>query len=313
MNIYLFHGEDSYSTSQQIKDWTKKFIQKYGRDGLEILEGKKLNPNNLLTDLNSLSFLTEKRLFIIKDFLADAKEEAKKLLNDKLDTINPDNVLIFHESKAADKRTSLYKKLKKIAQEKEFKQLTPEEIIQTLIKEQKISSHIARKLTDYCGTDLQKLTQEIQKLKTYRQNEEIQIQDIENLTTPSIEASIFNLTDNLGRKASTQSLKNLEQLDQSGQDHVQIFFMLVRHFRILIQIKSLSEDGLSESQIQKILNLHPFIIKKGIEQNRLWPMPELKKIYHHFLKIERDFKTGKIQLGENYLLAIEKLILQCST
>ncbi len=313
MNIFLFHGEDSYSSSQQIKDWSNKFLQKYGEDGIEIIDGKKLNLQNLLTDLNSIPFLSEKRLFIVRDFLANAKEETKKLLTEKLETITDANILIFHETKAADKRTALYKKLKKIAQEKEFKQLTPEETQSTLIKEHKISPQIARKLTEYCGNNLHKLTNEIQKLQTFRQTEPIEIKDIEQLCTPSIETSIFNLTDNLGRKNSATSIKILQQLDQSGQDHVQIFFMLVRHFRILIQIKALSEDGMSEQQSQKILNLHPFIIKKSREQNRFWPTETLHKIYKQFLQIERDFKTGKTKLTEKnhkpYLLAIEKLII----
>lgn len=86
--------------------------------------------------------------------------------------------------------------------------------------------------------------------------------------------------------------------------------MLVRHFRILIQINSLE---LSEQQTQKILNLHPFVIKKSREQLRNWTTEKLHQTYKQFLQIEHKFKTGLLRLNEKdqkpYLLAIEKLII----
>lgn len=78
-NIYLFYGENTYGSLQKLRTWQEQFTQKYGGEtNIEIIEGKKIDPAEFDTNLQTMPFLAEKKLIIIKDFLAENKPRAKK-------------------------------------------------------------------------------------------------------------------------------------------------------------------------------------------------------------------------------------------
>ena len=69
-SVFLFHGEDTYSLNQKANFWRDEFIKKHGDTSLEVLDGKTLAPREFSTNLETLPFLSEKRLIIVKDFLS---------------------------------------------------------------------------------------------------------------------------------------------------------------------------------------------------------------------------------------------------
>lgn len=314
-NIFLFHGEDSYSTSEKIKFWRKQFIEKHGEYSFEAIETKDLKPAEFSTNIQSLPFLADKRLVIVKDFLNKGKSEDQKKIANTLDKVPDFCILVFQEEKSADKRTSLYKKLKKIGQVEDFPLLEPQQAASWILKQNKnISYTTANYLAEYCGTNLWKISNELDKLATFCQNQEIKKEHIEKLCTASLTASVFKLTDDLAQKRQRQSLQTFYSLNESGEDPIKIFFMIVRHFRILIQVHSLAKQH-TEPAITKRLKQHPFVIKKSVQQSRNFSSEKLKTIYSKLLEIDKNFKTGVIKTSNNdnkeYCLAIEKLIIDC--
>jgi len=318
-NLFFFHGEDSYSSTQKVQNWKKHFIDKYGDLNLETLEGKKLDTKSFLTNIEAFPFLSEKRLTIIRNLISNGKEDSKKKVAEFLKTKEiPDfSILVFLETSSPDKRTSIYKTLKKQAETEEFKNLEPRELTQLLIKKTDKNTPLsiisANYLIEYCGTNLYKLNNELEKLKSYCHNREIKKSDIEKICTPSLKSSIFKLTEQISKQNIRESIKAFSQLLESGEDPIKIFFMIVRHFRILIQIKDLVEKSVSEKTITTILKQHPFVIKKGVQQSRNFTAKNLQKIYKQLLYIDRDFKTGIIKNyktdNKEYQLAIEKVLI----
>ncbi len=314
-NIFLFHGEDSYSSSEKLKFWRKQFIEKHGEHSFEIIEAKSLKPAEFNTNIQSLPFLADKRLVIVKDFLNKGKTDDQKKIADYLTKIPDFCILAFQEEKNADKRTSLYKKLKKIGKIEEFPILEPQETANWILKQNKnISYTTANYLVEHCGTDLWKISKELDKLSLYCQEKEINQEDIDKLCTASLSSSVFKLTDALAQKRQQQSLKTFHVLTESGEDPIKVFFMIVRHFRILIQVKSLIKQN-SEKAISKRLKQHPFVIKKSAQQSRNFSPLKLKTIYENLLNIDKNFKTGIIKTSstdnKEYCLAIEKFIIHC--
>jgi len=316
-NIFLFHGADSYSSNEKLKFWQKQFIEKHGEHAIESVEAKNLIPGEFLTNAASLPFLAEKKMMVVKDFLNQGKAEDQKKIADNLSKIPDFCILIFHEEKQADKRTSLYKKLLKEAKVEDFPLLDPQKIAKWILNRQKnISQSTANFLGEYCGSDLWKISHELTKLDTYCQSKEIQKEDIGKLVSPSLSASIFLLTDTLAQKKQKEALKSFHQLTESGEDPIRIFFMIVRHFRILIQVKSLVKQH-PETFISKRIKQHPYVIKKSVQQLRNFSSEKLKIIYQQMVDIDRNFKTGLIKISSNdtkeYALAIEKFIIDCCT
>ena len=319
-NLFLFYGENTFASSEKLNTWKKAFIQKYGEEGLEEIEGKKLIIKNFITDAESLPFLSEKRMLIVKDYLKKGKTDDQKILAANLEKIPESTVIIFQESESPDKRLSLYKKLKKIAKTEEFKTLTTSQLNKWILDRSQtlglnMSFSAASYLSEHCGSDLWTIKNEIQKLESYANGRTITAQMINEITTPSLHSSIFKLTDSIAAKKAKEAIQTLTILNESGEDLIRSFYMIVRHFRILIQIKELSQQGESRSSMQKKLKQHPFVIQKSASQCQNFSQEKLTQIYANLLIIDTKTKTGQIQISSvdnrALQLEVEKLILQC--
>ena len=80
-----------------------------------------------------------------------------------------------------------------------------------------------------------------------------------------------------------------------GKDPGYIFVMILRQFKILLELRDLyeREDKLTSDQIAKKLGLHPFVVKKSLPMIKRYTMAELKNIYQQLLDIDIKTKTGQ--------------------
>jgi len=316
-SIFLLHGDDNFSSSQKLKSWRDGFVQKYNSEP-EIFDGKKLDLSQFETNIEAYPFLSEKRLVIIKNFFEDRSAEDGKRVAESLKRVPDFCILIFHENGKADKRTALYKKIEKEGKIEEFKEKSPLEIAKWAAEratKKGISLAItqANYFAEHCGSNLWQLENEIDKLALHKGP--ITNETIDTITTPSLTASIFRVTDKVAEQNAREALKTLKTLQDNGEDMIKILFMIVRHFRILIQIHDLIHHKESTSSIASKLKQPPFVIQKGVQQSRNFTYERLKQINEELLKIDTDFKTGKIKIlkqdNRELHLAIEKFIINC--
>lgn len=313
-NIFLFFGEDTYSSQQKINFWKSEFIKKYGDESdIEVTEGKRLDPKSFLTNIEALPFFSEKRLVIVTNLLSDGKKEQQKIIADNLDKIPDFSIVVFAENKAPNKTESLYKKLKKIAKIEEFMPKPPGEVTAWILKKAqaddiKISRGAAAHLANHATADLWQISNELEKLKQYAGGAEITDQMIDELVTPSLVSTVFKLTDAIAARRADESLKIFQTLQDMGEEDNKIFFMIARHFRLLIQAKDLFSRNEKLSDVAKLMKQPPFVIQKLAQQEKNFPQAKLKKIHDQMLEIDIETKTGK---NKNTRLAIEKLIIEC--
>lgn len=317
--VYLFFGE-TYLSQQKLKFWQDQFIKKYGNESLEILNGAEIDLGEVMTNIEAIPFFSEKRLIIIKDFLEFAKAEDQKRVAEGIARINENCILIFYENETPERSNSLLKKISKIGHIEEFKTLSPNELSKFILERAKkenikISFGQANYLVQHCGSNLWTLTNELEKLQTYANGQNITNEMIETLCPISISASVFKLTDSIAQKDLKNSLKTFETLKESGEDLIKVFFMIVRHFRILIQVNELLSKGEKAFDISKKLNLHSFVIQKTSGQSKNFTIEKLIDIYQKLLEIDTKTKTGVIKTfasdNRQFLLAIEELIIDC--
>jgi DNA polymerase-3 subunit delta len=318
--VYLFYGDDRYSLNQKLKFWQDEFIKKYGENALEIVYGEKLDTSDFATNLETLPFLSEKRLVVVKNFLDLGKEDEQKKVASAIENTPDFCLLIFQENEVPKKTNPIYKKIAKIGTLQEFKVLSPSEITKWIVDKAKkenlkISFFTANYLTQQCGPELWSISNELEKLALFADNKEITKEMIDTLCIPSLTSSIFKLTDEVAQKNVKASLKTFGILKDSGEELNGIFFMLVRHFRILTQVQELVSKGENAPEITKKLKQHPFVIQKTSVQARNFDQKKLITIYEEMLDIDTKVKTGIIKSykGDNreFELAIEKFIINC--
>lgn len=343
-------GEDSLTMNEELTRWKKAFSEKFTDMNLEDFQvdkgpslrisetqkssGSSSRRNSITTLLSPIlqtaPFLAPKRLVIIRDLLMYLKADDREDFGAQIEKLPDSTVLVLAESKSLDKRQSLTKKLQKIATLKTYPKpegagLTHWVMQRAQSKNMNLGNAAANALVAATGDQLWALNQELEKLSLYSEalgeSEQknsspapITAKMISELCSQSTNESIFTFTDQLGQKRMREAFQTLKNLQEQGEEAPYLFAMIVRQFRLILDIKSHLNEGASEGQIAKSIKAHPYVVKTVARQARSFSTETLKTLLKGLHKIDRRLKTGKLHLRTDnpnaYLLAIEELLLK---
>lgn len=310
-------GEDPISLREELSRWTQAFEQKHGDMNLEVLDGHS-NVKQIADAILASPFLAEKRLVVVKDFQNEQKAEAKKELRDILDQLPDSTILILSESSSPDKRSTLYKFLINEATLKHFKKPEGPALSQWILARVKkyggqMDLTLAHQLAATVGDNLWQLDNEIQKLCLHAAGQSISKESLETLVQGTLNLNIFEMTDRLARKDKAGTLKLFRQLHEQGQEAPYLFAMIVRQFRLMLEMKALHEQGVHPKSIASAMAVHPFVVSKTLEHCRNFSELQLRSALTSLLDLDRRLKTGKLHFKareeDMYLLGMERILL----
>lgn len=314
-NIYLFYGEENYLKQVYVDRIKKQVVTDDGAlMNLEIIE-KDFNENQMINSFETLPFLAEKRLVIIKgsQFFV-AKSPATDQFISVLNNFPPQTVVIFVEDKV-DKRNKVYKAIKKNGYVVEFNLLGEQDLVKWIAielkgRKKKADTATIISLIRTVGTNMDNLSMEIDKLCSYALDREIITKaDVEAIATKSIEYKIFELVDAMGMKKGKEAIVAFNNLLVMNEPPIRILIMLTRQFRLIYQIKVLLADGFNVNSAAKKLGLPLFVAKKCDAQGRYYSAKMLEEALEECLFIDTAIKSGQIKDK----LAVEMLLTKYST
>ena len=320
-NFYFMAGEDRFSLLEEVNRWKSAFVEKYGDTDLEELDGESSSVEVIAGALQATPFLSPKRLVILKNFLGSKKADEANALAPVLEKLPDSTFLVMAEFKDPDKRSSIYKLVSTKATQRVF--LTPKGMQLNLwIRRRvealggKIDPQVADYLVSWTGDELFNLANEIDKLTLYSQGNPITKAAIDELVADNVQKSIFTLTDQLAQKNYSAVLATFKKLQEQGEEAGYLFAMVTRQFRLLLEMKALSDEGQSPSSIAKNMAVHPFVVQNTLRHSKNFTYAQLKRALHDLLALDRRLKTGLISLKpreeDPFLLALEKIILNPS-
>jgi DNA polymerase-3 subunit delta len=168
-----------------------------------------------------------------------------------------------------------------------------------------ITSGAVGALSTFVGNDLYQLSHEIDKLVAYvGGGRAISEQDVALLTPHAREANIFDMVDALGRRDGKTASRIYHQLLDAGDHPLAVLGMIVRQFRLMIQIKELAPKLGTAEAIAHKLRQNPYPVKKILRQSNNYTAAQLSTIYHKLLDTDVEIKTGKTDA----VLALDLLI-----
>lgn len=308
--ILFFFGEDTYRLNQKLKALKEKFISaSLGDTNLAILDGETITYDKMIRQILAMPFLAKTRLVIVENIFKKGKKEILEKIPNILTKVPSSTVLVFVEEGLPDRRTSLFKKLNQpgqahstsSVQAQEFKLLESEPLKRWLKKEVEerggdIDSASTSKLIDYIGSDLWRMSNEIEKLSSY--GKKITPENIELLVQPQIQSNIFDLMDAIADRNLKKSMKELYQLFDDGKAEHYILSMIVLEYRNLLIAKDLNQRAagkLNQWTLAKKASMHPFVAQKTLALASKYSLEDLKKIYGVLLNFDYKIKTGKIE------------------
>lgn len=313
--LYLFYGEEEYLKKRYLQEISKKIIPT-GQElmNISIFEGNQVSPQQIIEAVETLPFLVEKRLVIVKNselFKGGRADDTQKIV-DFFSLIPSTCCLLFIESEI-DRRNKGFKALQKWGRSVTFSYLQEKDLVTWIKKtfkrnKKNIDTQTTLYLLRIVGSDMERLEGEIEKIISYVIGEEIQKKDIDAICIPSLEVRIFELVKALGNKQSQKALEIYSNLILMKESPHMILAMITRQFRLILQVKYLQEQGMSQSQIGARLGLRNFIVRDCLQQGQGFSMNTLKQALHESLETDVNIKTGIV----DGVLGVEILLIKYS-
>jgi len=304
--IIFLYGKDTFRSRTQLKKMIGKFKMDRDPQGLNIskVDCGKESSGKVLEQTLAMPFLAEKRMVVLENLLVSKNKE---LMQDFLKRVEekslPEtNVIIFWEGSDSFKTKdakALFERLQKEKYAQRFDEMKGAQLsawVSNEIKER--GGNIERPAIQYLGShvggDMWRLDSLIDQLIAFKNGEEILVADAQLFLDEKQDDNIFNLVDAIVGKNPKQVFGMMQEQYAQGKDAGYIFAMILRQFRILLELRDLfeRESDLKSDQLAKQLGLHPFVVKKSLPIVKRYTMDELKSIYRQLLDIDIETKTG---------------------
>ena len=170
----------------------------------------------------------------------------------------------------------------------------------------KIDNITLEYLKDRVGKNLDILSQEIEKIKIYKDNDKtITNDDITKLTSKNIDVDIFTLIDSIVTKDKDKAMTIYNEMIKLNEEPIKIIVMLANQFRIMYQATRLYKKGYSGNDIAELLGIHPYRIKLALEKSRSYTEKQLINNLYNLAVLDEEIKTGK----KDKYLALELFLL----
>ena len=118
--IYLLYGREHYLIDNTIKLFRESLNESMIDFNLDIIDGKEITLEQLLSSIETLPFMDERKIVIVKDFelLTKAKkknfsDKEEKTLAEHLENIPDTTILVFTVYGEIDKRKSIVNRISK--------------------------------------------------------------------------------------------------------------------------------------------------------------------------------------------------------
>ncbi len=326
--MYLLHGEETFLRDDFLHRLTKTFLGNEASYGRERIDGNACSLAECLDRLGGGNIFALRQLLIVTDppYLAPSgkkegagqKEKSGAKKSPKKNAVDPavrlaafldreggrslpEKIVVFTLGRA-DRRRRLFKLL-------DAKGVVVDcspprgEARKDWIRRQAAS--LGKKidpdaleilLLDYMD-DLWRLHGEIEKFAAYLKEDEDTITGavVELLSSGDPRGTVFHLADALSEGHLAIAFEQLQVLFERREPPLLILFMLVRHFRLLLQARLLADSETNQSGWTAALGVPPFVAAKLRRQISGYTRETLENALLVLHRVDLQIKTGRLE------------------
>lgn len=293
--IYLLCGEEAYLRKQYKERLRQALQQQEDTMNTHCFEGKDTPVGEVIDLADTLPFFAPRRVIVVEN--SGWLQKGGETLADYLPRIPETTFLILVESQV-DKRTRLFKEIKKLGRITEFAPQSEDTlkrwILGMLKKEDKqITAANLQYLLNRTGTQMDMIKNEMEKLLSYTMNTgEITRETIDAVCTKQIQNQIFDLVEAIGKKEQKKALELYYDLLTLKEPPMRILALVGRQFNYLLQIKELKAKGYSQAAMADKTGLHGFVVGKYERQAGRFKAGELLKALEACVEADELVKQG---------------------
>jgi len=329
MLIFLY-GADTFRSRAQMKKMLEKFKKDRDPSGYNSVRlDVKKDANRIMGELLSAPFLAERRMIVVENLLARKEKELLQALLKRIEEQNlpESNIILLWEEGEEFKDKDAKKLFERLVKEKytqKFDKLIGVRLTAWIDEEfkargGKIDQAAVRYLAENINGDTWRLNSLIDQLISYsykwgNTNTEAEkrdssasptvmsgsvgmtvLGDVQLFLDKKVDDNIFNLVDAIAAKQPKNVFAMIAEQYRKGEDAGYIFAMILRQYRILLEMRDLfdREDNLPSDLMAKKLGIHPFVVKKSLPIMKQYSWTRLQEIYQKLLEIDIKTKTGR--------------------
>jgi len=326
--LYILVGQDDFSLQESLGEIKRGAgDQALLATNTTTLDGQQVTLDQLRTVCETLPFLAERRLVIVKGLLERFEPQGKSSRQKKIRRESnqqneykslaaylskiPDSTILVLVDKRIKTSNPLFRGLSPKAEVKSFPLLRGNKLrqwIQRRVKEEggNISPVAVDLMAKLVGGNLWIMANEINKLLLFASSRRIEEEDVKTVVSYAREANVFAMVDAILEFNARLAEQWLQQLLQEGAAPAYLLVMLSRQVQMIVRAKELSSQGKPKVEIQNRLGLiSDFALGKTLEQAGRYTFKRLGEVYHRLLEADLSIKTGKYEgeLALNILVA----------
>ncbi|WP_417857418.1 DNA polymerase III subunit delta [Xanthomarina gelatinilytica] len=299
--IYFLMGEEpyyidnisKYIESQVLTEEEKGFNQM-------VLYGRDVSIEDVVGHAKRYPMMSEYQVVIVKE-AQDLSRHIEKLV-DYAENPQPTTILVFnYKYKTIDKRKKLYKTLKKSGVIFEGKKLYDNQVgdwIRRVLSGQNytISPKAAQMLAEFLGTDLSKISNELEKLKIILpEGTQITPEHIEQNIGISKDYNNFELQKAVGARDFVKANQIIKYFGENPKDNPMVVTvsLLYSFFSKLLHLHGLHDK--SPRSVTASLKINPYFANEYIAAARNYPMKKVSAI----IATLREFDVKSKGVGSN--------------
>lgn len=268
---------------------------------------------DVINESISAPFFGERRLVFVAHPYFLTGERVKNVVEQNVDLLlkyiqnpTPSTIMvIFASYDKLDARKKIVKQLKKSAITVNAGQMEGPILIRTINNDLKVAGFEIEPaaldlLVNKTKGNYSLITNQLNKLKMYAlQTKKIDQAAVSALVPQSLEDNVFDLMTEILNKNIYKAEELYNQFLLQKIDPILLVAIIISQLRLLIQVKILSEKGLTEGTIAKNLRLNPYRVKYSYRQARTLNRKRLQIMYDDIVNLDYQIKSGQ---GDKELL-----------
>ncbi|MCM1106416.1 MAG: DNA polymerase III subunit delta [Blautia sp.] len=296
--MYLLFGEETYLIRQYRDKLVHALVPEDDTMNFSRFEGSDINQKEIIDLAETLPFFAERRVILLEDsglFKRGAEE-----LADYMASVPESTVFLFVEQEA-DRKTKMYKEVKRLGSAVEFPRQT-DEILARWIEGRirKNGKNITREayalFIEKTGSDMENIDRELEKLICYTlEKDAIEASDVMAVTTGRTENKIFEMVDAVAAHQQKKALDLYYDLLSLKEPAMRILYLISHQLQRLLVVKAMTNQGFSNRDIAAKAGCPEWAVRKYQSQCRAFSVEQLKRAVRDGVSYEESVKTGHMQ------------------
>lgn len=298
-NVYIFTGSENFLKNSAIDIMIEKYVPLEVRELNISYINEETSVKDIIDMYETLPFLADKRLLIIKDinYIKDDEENIKKFA-EKLKSGNDLCLMLI----IADGIPKQYQSVSKVSTSVTFVTLNETLLVKWLIELAKkddvtLKKENAELIIRYCLSDMTVLKNELDKLIMYvkDKNSIIEKEYIDLITTKSVQYNVFKMLDYFEQGNFKNAYEMLNEVNSSYGQSSAILGAIAARYRNIYYVKSMQEKGYRGDSIKNELGMNQYAFQAAVNSAKNISKSKINRVFELLSKADYDVKSGALK------------------